>query len=186
MTTDGRKPKYGHVLGGHLLLDVVVSFPASALIAWIGLRFAMRVAFDGGELAALLFVAWVLLSLIDARIDYAVWRRTGRTQPRMPWPLIALKVLIPFVLPWLAALLHEDATMMAAACMAMGAVRLAELIGLERPWKGEDESVIERRTGELRKLNRETLEEIREERRTRAGRPDDAGTYDPYNLRGKR
>ncbi|NMN00762.1 hypothetical protein G1C96_1341 [Bifidobacterium sp. DSM 109958] len=185
MTSDYR-PKYGHVFGGHLLLGMTVSFPVSFLIAWLGLRVIAHVAFDAAELGVVLAITWIAVSLIDSRLDYELQRAANRTAPPMPWPMVVAKALIPFALPWPTVLLREDVAIVAAASIAAGAVRLVEIIGLEQPWKGEEESVVERRAGELRRLNRETLGEIREERRTRAGRPDDAKTYDPYNLRGKR
>ncbi|NEG77839.1 hypothetical protein [Bifidobacterium avesanii] len=185
MASDYR-PKYGHVLGGHLLLGMAVSFPVSFLVAWLGLRIIARAAFDGGELGIVLAITWIAVSLIDSRLDYELQRTANRTAPPMPWPLVVVKALIPFALPWPTVLLREDVIVVAAASIAVGAVRLVEIVGLEQPWKGEEESVVERRTEELRRLNRETLDEIREGRRARAGRSDDAKTYDPYNLRGKR
>ncbi|MBT1160342.1 hypothetical protein [Bifidobacterium sp. SO1] len=144
----GNRPRYGHMLGGHLTLDAVVSFPISLLVAWLGLRFITHAAFDVGELATLLAVTWLGVSLIDSRLDYELRRATNRTAPPMPWPMIAAKMALPFALPWIAAfaaLGHADMTTVAAASVAAGAVRLAEIIGLEQPWRGEDQETIDRR-----------------------------------------
>ncbi|MBW3080236.1 hypothetical protein [Bifidobacterium saguinibicoloris] len=177
------RPRYGHMLGGHLTLDAIVSFPISLLAAWLGLRFIAHAAFDAGELAASLAITWLGVSLIDSRLDYELRRATNRAAPPMPWPMVAVKMALPFALPWLALLAtvwHADMATVAAASVAAGAIRLAEIIGLERPWRGEDQETVDRRRRELQRITRETAEEIREERQSRTD------AYDPYNLRGKR
>ncbi|MBT1173785.1 hypothetical protein JS528_10655 [Bifidobacterium sp. MA2] len=173
------RPRYGHMLGGHLALDTIVSFPISLLAAWLGLRLIAHAAFDAGELAASLAITWLGVSLIDSRLDYELQRATNRTAPPMPRPMVAVKMALPFALPWLAAIWHADMTTVAAASVAAGAIRLVEIIGLERPWRGEDQETIDRRRRELQRITRETAKEIREERQPRTD------AYDPYNLRGK-
>lgn len=177
------RPRYGHMLGGHLTPDAIVSFPISLLAAWPGLRLIAHAAFDAGELAASLAITWLGVSLIDSRLDYKLRRATNRTAPPMPWPMVAVKMALPFALPWLAAIWHADMATVAAASVAAGAIRLAEIIDLERPWRGEDQETIDRRRREPQRITRETAKEIREERRERTNRHTDA--YDPYNLRGK-
>lgn len=176
------RPRYAHAFVGHLLLNAIVSFPISLIIAWLGLRFIARIVFDGGTLAAMLAITWIGISLIDSRCDYELRRTVNRINSPMPWPLIATKIALPFALPWIATLWHTDMTIVAATSIAAGAVRLMEIIGLERPWRSEDQTMIDRQREELRRITRETAEEIRKERRAQA----DGDTYDPYNLRGKR
>ncbi|PLS29292.1 hypothetical protein [Bifidobacterium parmae] len=180
-STGSDRPRYAHAFVGHLLLDAIVSFPISLIIAWLGLRFIARIVFDGGTLAAMLAITWIGISLIDSRCDYELRRAANRIISPMPWPLIAARIVLPFSLPWIAARWHADMTIVSATSIAAGAVRLTEIIGLERPWRSEDQTTIDRQREELRRITRETAEEIREERRAQT---DD--TYDPYNLRGKR
>lgn len=181
------RPRFRHVLIGHLLWDTIVSFPVNLLLVWAGLRFILRRPFDNWHLAAIMLFIWLAASVIDAIIGYRLQQVTHRTQPPMPRPLIAVKLVLPFCLGLIAAVLwHTDAAIGAEICLFTSAVRSWQIFFIEQPWIGEDQSVIDRRSQELRQLNRETLDEIHAERLAQMRQRSQSATYDPYDLLGNR